>query len=82
MDRATKTPKLNVRNWECGVLIPVSVAADAKEVGDSSAGRVSDQGAQNGAKPLDTIFGNTIPVPMQTTTKKIAAGRVPWFYEG
>ena len=22
-DRATKEPKLNCRNWECGVLVPV-----------------------------------------------------------
>ena len=26
-DRATKSPKLNCRNWECGVLFPLPLAA-------------------------------------------------------
>ena len=81
MDRAKKTPKLNVRNWECGVLIPVSAAAGAKEVGDSDAGRVSGQEVRKAARPLDTVFGNTVPVPMQVNARRIAAGRIPWFYE-
>ena len=81
MDKATKNPKLNVRNWECGVLIPVPAAADAKEAGDSGAGRVSDQELKKTPRSLDVVFGNTVPVPMQATAKKIAVGRIPWFYE-
>ncbi|KAI5804074.1 hypothetical protein DFH27DRAFT_553915, partial [Peziza echinospora] len=39
LDRASQKPKLNVKNWECGVLVPVyergSAAATAMVVDDS-----------------------------------------------
>ncbi|KAI9832074.1 MAG: hypothetical protein M1826_002402 [Phylliscum demangeonii] len=33
LDRTTKAPKMNCRNWECGVVIPVSSTAAGADVG-------------------------------------------------
>ncbi|KAI0480804.1 phospholipase D/nuclease [Xylariaceae sp. FL0804] len=66
-DKATGQPKLNCRNWECGVLIP----APAK-------GHVED-----GTQVLDlSVFEGTVPVPMEVPAEAYGAegSKKPWLF--
>jgi len=89
MDKTSKSPKLNVKNWECGVLIPVSAsAARSKEFGGARAGRTLGGGEEKGdaqqevrKEPLGMeLFAEKVPVPMNVPGRRIAQGRKPWFY--
>ncbi|KAL7806460.1 phospholipase D/nuclease [Trichoderma gracile] len=66
-DRSTKAIKMNCRNWECGVILPVpeSKAVDkARASGDMA------------------MFAGTVPVPMQVPGPAYASSDRPWFYAG
>lgn len=66
-DRTTKEPKLNCRNWECGVVIPVP----------STVGSV---GTKFGGKGIGkSIFDDHVPVPMVAPGAPYGKRR-PWFY--
>ena len=68
-DKATKLPKLNCRNWECGVLVPTrSVAHNLGHELDASI----DAGL--------LAFKSTVPVPMQYPGNKYD-GREPWYFQ-
>ncbi|KAI9741951.1 MAG: hypothetical protein M1834_000340 [Cirrosporium novae-zelandiae] len=71
-DRTTKGPKLNLRNWECGVLIPVLEKGEGNE---------KDLGLRTGghnALSLE-VFSGSVPVPMIIPAADYD-GRRPWFY--
>ncbi|KAF7174921.1 hypothetical protein CNMCM7691_005389 [Aspergillus felis] len=75
-DRTTKQPKLNCRNWECGVLVPVLDRADSSDkVSDNSGGK----GATESADMLD-VFRDTVPVPMTVPGQRYGPGLKPWFF--
>jgi len=89
MDKASKSPKLNVKNWECGVLVPVSASATkSKGFGGAGAGRTlggeevkEDTLQEERKKPVDmAVFTGKVPVPMEVPGRRIAQGRRPWFY--
>ncbi|RPB18537.1 phospholipase D/nuclease [Terfezia boudieri ATCC MYA-4762] len=89
MDKTSKSPKLNVKNWECGVLIPVSASASkSEEFGGAGEGRAlggerfkDDTPQEERNKPLGMeVFTETMPVPMEVPGRRIAQGRKPWFY--
>lgn len=67
-DRTSNQPKLNCRNWECGVIIPVPA-------GDGILG--SNDKDQD--PPGMDIFQGTVPVPMIVPGEEYG-GRKPWFY--
>ena len=69
-DRTTKEPKLNCRNWECGVIFPVR----ADEAVDDKGGAVED------APPGIEVFTGHVPVPM-VVPGEVYAGRKPWFFK-
>lgn len=87
MDKTSKSPKLNVKNWECGVLIPVR-ATKSNGFGGAGAGRTLGGGGarertpqEERKKPLDMeVFTGKVPVPMEVPGRRIAQGRRPWFY--
>jgi hypothetical protein len=61
------TTKLNCRNWECGVVIPIPRSMPpAEEAG------VSDQLGMS-------VFKGHVPVPMIVPGEEYGARR-PWFY--
>ncbi|PTB66590.1 phospholipase D/nuclease [Trichoderma citrinoviride] len=66
-DRSTKAIKMNCRNWECGVVLPVpeSKAVDKARVSSDMA-----------------MFAGTVPVPMQVPGPAYASSDRPWFYMG
>lgn len=67
-DRVSKTPKLNCRNWECGVLLPHA----RFQAPDSS------PGYPKSITGLD-IFKGLVPIPMQYPGDEYSSRR-PWFY--
>ncbi|KAL4776095.1 tyrosyl-DNA phosphodiesterase-domain-containing protein [Aspergillus nidulans var. acristatus] len=78
-DRTRKQPKLNCRNWECGVVIPVVEGKNNNDI-DASTGNTEETKSQAGGQPgmsrgaqgmgkeengcLLDIFRGTVPVPM------------------
>jgi hypothetical protein len=67
-DRTTKEPKLNLRNWECGIVFPVGAGdLDAKSQDDGQ------------GPPGMEVFKDKIPIPMIVPGEDYA-GRKPWFY--
>ncbi|TVY28988.1 Tyrosyl-DNA phosphodiesterase [Lachnellula hyalina] len=65
-DRTTKEAKLNLRNWECGVIFPVAGA------------ETQDQARGQGPPGME-VFKDKIPVPMIVPGEEYS-GRKPWFY--
>jgi hypothetical protein len=56
---------LNIRNWECGVVMPVS---DAKL-----------QGLERDGLPSMDVFADTVEVPFRLPADKYD-GKRPWFF--
>ncbi|KAL4884082.1 tyrosyl-DNA phosphodiesterase-domain-containing protein [Aspergillus karnatakaensis] len=82
-DRTTKKPKLNCRNWECGVVVPVvknttpdyeTQSSDEEDTADDKvAGKGKGKGKAKGKEEnhdLLTIFKGTVPVPMKIPGRK------------
>lgn len=77
IDRKTKQAKLNCRNWESGVVVPVGRGEDGTQRGASAAS------AAAGAAPeaeLSQTFRAAVPVPMQEPGREYAEDEQPWFY--
>lgn len=66
-DRETKQPKLNCRNWECGVLFSIPVT-------DLNTPTVTKSSA-----PTMDVFDGTIPVPMVFPGNTYGSNS-PWYY--
>ncbi|KAF3399761.1 Tyrosyl-DNA phosphodiesterase 1 [Penicillium rolfsii] len=85
-DRTTGQPKLNCRNWECGVLVPVvapggracSQASDATTITLDTATASESKSQQLQAD----IFQDTVPVPMKLPGADLTESRPPWFFQG
>lgn len=68
-DKSTGGIKMNCRNWECGVIIPVP-ESKAKSVDKTRAS--ADM----------AMFAGTVPVPMQVPGPAYASNDQPWLYPG
>lgn len=80
-DKATKKPKLNCRNWECGVVIPIPTSFESLSAPtDLQAKFQRDSQISKTADHLD-IFANTVPVPMRQSPRPMGSAK-PWFNEG
>lgn len=75
-DRTTKQPKLNCRNWECGVLVPI---LDKDNPLDKVPDNDSGKRATESADMLD-VFRDTVPVPMTVPGQRYGPGLKPWFF--
>ncbi|WEW61929.1 hypothetical protein PRK78_007429 [Emydomyces testavorans] len=71
LDRSTSKPKLNCRNWECGVIIPIP---------DDTPNATETTASEARGNDLDQVFGGTVPVPMTVPAPKYGPGNKPWFY--
>lgn len=95
IDRDTKKPKLNCRNWECGVLVPITSQAESepepepakKDKGkdkstpsaDSGPGPAKQDAESESATALD-IFRGKVPVPMRMPGRRYEGTELrPWF---
>ena len=83
-DRATKLPKLNCRNWECGVLIPAGLDPQGQD-------RKSDVLTEFREPATKTsngtfvrgglqVFKDSVPVPMQYPGEEYQ-GKKPWYFQ-
>lgn len=80
-DSKTGKPKMNCRNWECGVVISVSrdtPPGDAK----TSTGFTATGSPGTDANDLTSVFGTMIPVPMQVPGRLYEPDEEPWFFAG
>ncbi|KAL8767691.1 MAG: hypothetical protein Q9209_005871 [Squamulea sp. 1 TL-2023] len=82
-DRQTKEPKLNCRNWECGVVVPFRrvVHMTGSGLNDSSIGDNPTDRPGRGTGTIQGLeaFEKLIPVPMEYPGKEYGDGK-PWFY--
>lgn len=70
-DKVTKKPKLNCRNWECGVVIPLLASEEPLDMSEMVSRPPSGL----------EIFDQKIPVPMQGPARPMQANK-PWFNDG
>ncbi|RHZ73398.1 hypothetical protein CDV55_109089 [Aspergillus turcosus] len=80
-DKITKQPKLNCRNWECGVLVPVLDKLDSDSA-DSSSTVSSNSSGKEAIESTDMldVFSDTVPVPMTVPGRRYGPGLKPWFF--
>ncbi len=71
-DTTTKKPKINIRNWECGVVIPVPSSM-------LPADKSTDYEAPVADGPCMSVFNGVLPVPMIVPGEEYQDRR-PWFY--
>ncbi|KAL8759091.1 MAG: hypothetical protein Q9184_003732 [Pyrenodesmia sp. 2 TL-2023] len=74
-DRATKRPKLNCRNWECGVVVPLGHFA-----ADSAGGKTEVEGQRT--EGLEGFEKAGVPVPIVWPGEDYEDGKRPWFGMG
>ncbi|KAL4872052.1 hypothetical protein BDV12DRAFT_162942 [Aspergillus spectabilis] len=88
-DRLTKQPKLNCRNWECGVVVPILKDSEheTQDNGDDIDGIEKGKGKSEGKEEDETlldIFKGKVPVPMQVPGRRYeefgGASRKPWYF--
>ncbi|KAJ6264750.1 Tyrosyl-DNA phosphodiesterase [Drechslerella dactyloides] len=70
-DRTQKEFKMSNRNWECGVIVPVSQPGGQKQEHDA--------GSEASTPDMD-IFAEVIPVPMSTPAPLLTAENPPWYF--
>ncbi|CEJ59480.1 hypothetical protein PMG11_08104 [Penicillium brasilianum] len=85
-DRTTGQPKLNCRNWECGVLVPViTPGGRANSQASDATSATIDAAPKSQLQPqqlLTQIFQDTVPVPMKLPGGDLTESRAPWFFQG
>ncbi|KAK6349749.1 hypothetical protein TWF696_006027 [Orbilia brochopaga] len=73
-DRTQKEFKMSNRNWECGVIVPVSQPGGQKQ--ESQEGDAEDEASM----PDMDVFAETVPVPMSTPAPLLTADNPPWYF--
>ena len=80
-DKTTKQMKLNARNWECGVVVPV-VLKQQQEEGDEEEEEEEEEERESATvekgKGLQ-VFEGRVPVPMRWPGEEYGK-RMPWFF--
>lgn len=66
-DKISKAPKLNCRNWECGVLLPLRSASSKVSSHDEGLGSAGEL----------AMFESTVPVPMRHPGEEYGV-KEPW----
>lgn len=82
MDKSTKAPKMNLRNWECGVVVTVPLVDGKQEVCHREFDRNDEREKGKEANiesPTMEIFKGVVPVPM-AVPGEMYGGKRPWFY--
>lgn len=89
-DRSTKQPKLNCRNWECGVIIQVLEEKNTSSDSTVESGSETEDDTEKQARKekstkikskgreedggLLDVFRGTVPVPMRLPGEKLGSG--------
>ncbi|KAK5047876.1 hypothetical protein LTR84_006064 [Exophiala bonariae] len=78
-DKTTKSPKLNCRNWECGVIVPVE---KEESPGQDMKSSVMESDNDDGGGEVDhgiLALGRVVPVPMKYPCESFE-GKKPWLF--
>ncbi|KAJ5902551.1 hypothetical protein N7495_003079 [Penicillium taxi] len=80
-DRATGLKKINLRNYECGVLVPVINANSTLKESAGKGKAPTSESSESGTFTNITreIFNDTVPVPMLLPAPRLTDERKPWF---
>lgn len=70
-DKASKQMKLNARNWECGVVVPVVLEQREEREGEVTVEMGKGKGLE--------VFEGRVPVPMSWPGREYGE-RKPWFF--
>lgn len=82
-DRSTKEPKLNCRNWECGVVIPIiqqGTKVEGRSLGNVSKEKSSDERKNEKEFDFAPLFDAKVPVPMKLPGRPYGPEMKPWYY--
>lgn len=74
-DRVRKEPKLNCRNWECGVLVPITESPQPSGSNEEE----KKEGMPAAEGDIVHIFGATVPVPMRVPAPSLGPLLKPWY---
>lgn len=81
-EKSTKTPKMNCRNWECGVIVPVPAMRGRQSENEGRSSDEEDWGKRKEIvvpSPTFEVFEGVVPVPMVVPGEPFGDRR-PWFY--
>ena len=82
-DRATRNPKLNCRNWECGVVVP-SIVAAVDELRETPLHKDDNDDNDNEAVTAAAValpFDPNVPIPMLYPAPGLEEQQQrPWFF--
>jgi hypothetical protein len=76
-DPKTKSLKMNCRNWECGVIVPIINEKTTKEKDKAPE---ETQGTVPSAPLPAEVFKDTVPVPMRVPAVPLTETRKPFFF--
>ncbi|KAJ6150221.1 Tyrosyl-DNA phosphodiesterase [Penicillium samsonianum] len=75
-DPKTKQLKMNCRNWECGVIVPI---INEKKTEEKGKGRETQGTVPSAPLPVE-IFKDTVPVPIRVPAVPLSEHRKPFFF--
>ncbi|KAJ6177970.1 hypothetical protein N7519_008431 [Penicillium mononematosum] len=75
-DPKTKSLKMNCRNWECGVIVPI---INEKKTGEKGKGPETHGTVPSAPLPVE-VFKDTVPVPMRVPAAPLSEHRKPFFF--
>ncbi|KAJ5521244.1 hypothetical protein N7527_005359 [Penicillium freii] len=75
-DPKTKQLKMNCRNWECGIIVPV---ISEKKTEEKDKGPETHGSAPSAPLPVE-VFRDTVPVPMRVPAAPLSENRRPFFF--
>ncbi|KAJ5598463.1 hypothetical protein N7537_008547 [Penicillium hordei] len=75
-DTKTKQLKMNCRNWECGVIVPI---ISEKKTEEKDKGPETHRTAPSAPLPVE-VFKDTVPVPMRMPAAPLSENRRPFFF--
>ncbi|EKV12245.1 hypothetical protein PDIG_45700 [Penicillium digitatum PHI26] len=75
-DPKTKQLKMNCRNWECGVVVPI---INEKKAEKKDKGPETNETIPSAPLPVE-VFRDTVPVPMRVPAVPLSESRRPFFF--
>ncbi|KAJ5545460.1 hypothetical protein N7535_006154 [Penicillium sp. DV-2018c] len=82
-DTSTKGLKMNCRNWECGVVVPIITEKTDDSVQQEGKGKEKEKEVTPTSNPLPVeVYKDVIPVPMKLPAIPLSQQRKPFFLWG
>ncbi|KAF3925063.1 hypothetical protein AA313_de0207395 [Arthrobotrys entomopaga] len=75
-DRSQKQFKMSNRNWECGILMPITSQQDGQKQEQTAS---TEADVKDSAPDLKAL-ANVIPIPMSTPAPLLSSQNPPWYF--